>query len=84
MTVIVAKLNESREPLLVNVTFPIETEIGKQSEKTLTIWFEDDLLCEEILEASQCDSIIGMLNEKLSTGTFLSDIPNSWEYLIKI
>jgi hypothetical protein len=83
MKVVFAKLNEVREPLVVNVTFPVETETGKQSESILTIWFEDDLLCEEILEAYQCSAIIGMLNEKLSVGTFLSDVPESWDYTQK-
>lgn len=80
MKVVFAKLDEPLEPLVVNVTFPVETETGKQSETTITIWFEDNILCEEILEASQCTPIIGMINEKLSTGTFLSDVPQSWDY----
>lgn len=40
MKVVFAKLDEPREPLVVNVSFPVETETGKQSESILTIWFE--------------------------------------------
>lgn len=80
MKVVFTKLDKPREPLVVNVTFPIETETGKDTESTLTIWFEDDLLCEEILEAHQCDAIIGMVDEKLSKGSFITDVPQSWDY----
>ena len=81
MTIVFPKLETPREPLVVNVTFPIEIETA--DEVILTIWFEDDVLCEEILEAYQCTAIIGMLNEKLSTGKFLADVPQSWEYPTK-
>jgi hypothetical protein len=73
-----SKLSEKKEPVIVDVIFPVEKESGEQSEITLTILFDDELLLEEILEASQCDCIIGMINEKLPTGTFLSDIPTGF------
>lgn len=70
-----SKLSEKREPVVVDVIFPVEKNSGEQSEVTLTILFEDELLLEEILEASECHPIIGMINESLPTGTFLSDVP---------
>jgi hypothetical protein len=73
-----SKLSEKKEPAIVDVIFPVEKESAEQSEITLTIWFEDELLLEEILEASQCDCIIGMINEILPTGTFLSDVPTGF------
>jgi hypothetical protein len=57
----------------VNITFPIETESGTSEEITLTVLFEDEYLLEEIVEASQCYPILGMINEKLPKGSFVSD-----------
>lgn len=74
-----SKLNEKGEPMVVNVSFPIETESGKHTESILTIWFEDCFLCEEIVEASDCYPILGMLNEKLPEGIFVSDVPSYFE-----
>lgn len=74
-----SKLNEKGEPVVVNVTFPVEAESGKHTESILTIWFEDFFLCEEILEASDCYPILGMINEILPEGVFVSDTPMSFE-----
>lgn len=65
MAIIYEKLNDPREHSVANINFHIE----------------DDLLCEEILENYQCDAIIGMINENLPEGCFITDAPQSWEYV---